>query len=58
VGDRVMPFSPISPPYAGRFIETHQSPEAVILSAAKDLWPGTTQIQSSRSEPALREAKG
>jgi len=31
-------------PYTGRFFETRRSPEAVILSAAKDLSPGTTQI--------------
>src|SRR6266516_3567595 len=30
--------------YTGRFFETQRSPEAVILSAAKDLWPATTQI--------------
>ena len=30
--------------YTGRFVETRWSPEAVILSAAKDLSPGQAQI--------------
>src|SRR6266516_3533154 len=38
MGDASVP-SPFrtSPAFTGRFVETHRSPEAVILSAAKDL---------------------
>src|SRR5260370_11637272 len=53
------PTSQLLPLYTGRFFRKGTSEgRGVILSAAKDLSPGTTQIQSSRSEPALERSEG
>jgi len=41
----------------GRFFEIRRSPEAVILRCAQDLHAALREIESSRLEPALREAK-
>src|SRR5437016_5638110 len=60
VSGRPLPVSRRSPIYRGTMACPIGVPfsTAVILSAAKDLRSAPPEIQSSRSEPALRAAKG